>query len=91
MGAFARRAAKEPELLTEVIELISDAEFRGLRYMGTISVAHIGVACLAIAGSRDVHESLARVLNDWPVPDRKDLLWFLKSQDVQLEAQPTST
>jgi hypothetical protein len=90
MGALARRAACEPALLDEVIALISNVELRQLRYMGTVSVAHIGVACLAIAGSQEVCERLAGVLREWPEPDRSDLLWFLKSQEIQLEAPTTS-
>jgi hypothetical protein len=90
MGALARRAAGEPALHDEVIALIASVELRQLRCMGTVSVAHIGVACLAMAGSQDVRERLARVLREWPEPDRSDLLWFLESQEVQLEAPTTS-
>jgi hypothetical protein len=90
MGAVARRAAREAALLDEVIALLSDPMLRQLRYMGTVSIAHIGVACLAIAGSQEVRERLARLLSGWPEPDRNDLVWFLKSQEIQLEAPATS-
>jgi hypothetical protein len=60
---------------------------REYRTLGTVSLAHIGVACLWIAGDEVGRSHLRPLIENWPLPDRTDLLWFLSSQDIDLNAE----
>jgi hypothetical protein len=84
MGAFARRASMDATLRDEALAAISDQTNRTLRVMGAISIAHIGVACLFYLGSADLPAQLCALIAQWPEPDRGDLLWFLRSQGIDL-------
>ena len=85
MAALARRAAVDVEVRRDVLDMISDADYRSTRFMGTISLAHIGVACLLLTGTPDLTTEVTRIVEAWPEPDRTDLLWFLRSQGVQVD------
>lgn len=84
MGAIARRAATNESLADEVVSLVQSPEARAQRFMGSVSLAHIGVACLAASGGEPIRAQLVPVVNEWPEPDKTDLLWFLRSQQVAL-------
>jgi hypothetical protein len=82
MGALARRAGREEPLLAEVVEKLEDPAMRDERVMGTISLAHIGVACLLLAASDLARSRVKTLIDAWPEPDRGDLLWFLRSEEI---------
>ncbi|MGA9520470.1 MAG: hypothetical protein WBV82_03345 [Myxococcaceae bacterium] len=84
VGALARRAAKVSELEPEVLAALEAPEHRSMRYMGTISIAHIGVACLWIAGGDDTRAQVRSLIERWPEPDRADLIRFLGTQDIAI-------
>ncbi len=84
MGALARRAASNPSLRAEVLAALTDPDHRAMRIMGTISIAHIGVACLYRASDDDVRRQVQQLITAWPEPDRTDLLWFLRSQSLSV-------
>jgi hypothetical protein len=52
--------------------------------MGTVSLSHIALACLWIAGDEATHARVRRIVETWPEPDRTDLCWFLTSQEIDL-------
>jgi hypothetical protein len=82
MGALARRAGREEGLLSEVVNQLEDPTVRDERVMGTISLAHIGVACLLLTASDIARARVKTVVEAWPEPDRGDLLWFLRSEEI---------
>jgi hypothetical protein len=84
MGAFARRAARETGLRDSLFAALADPANRSLRFMGTVSIAHIGVACVYPPAPGHVKERVKALIDAWPEPDRKDLLWFLRSQEIAL-------
>lgn len=86
IGALARRAAREPQLVEEVLELLASEPCRQYRTMGSISLAHIGVASLWLASEDALRARIRSLINAWPEPDRTDLRWFLVSQEINLSA-----
>lgn len=86
MGALARRAGRDASLRPIVWALLKLPAIRDYRTMGTVSLAHIGVACLWMTGDETVRAELRSMVESWPAPDRTDLLWFLQSQEIQLGA-----
>lgn len=52
------------------------------RLMGTISVAHVAVACLMRVGSDRAVEAARDLIASWPESDRTDLFWYLKSEGL---------
>ena len=88
LSALARRSSQEEAIIGQVLNGITELKNRETRLLGsTISVSHIGFATLWEFGLPSAREALLRLLQDWPEPDRTDLLWFLKSQSISIEAQ----
>lgn len=85
IGALARRAARDESLHDEIFAKLADPTIRAQRFMGTISLAHIAMACLWIAATPPVIARARQLLETWPEPDRSDLLWFLRTQDIAVE------
>ena len=50
--------------------------------MGTISVAHVAVACLLRLGTSSGSATANELLQSWPEPDRSDLIWYLRSEEI---------
>lgn len=50
--------------------------------MGTISVAHVAVACLLRLGTHSATATANELLQAWPEPDRSDLIWYLRSEEI---------
>ena len=50
--------------------------------MGTISVAHVAVACLLRMGTQSGTATANELLQAWPEPDRSDLIWNLRSEEI---------
>ena len=85
LAALARRVTQDRGVVEQVVKAISDPENMHKRLMGTISISHIGFACLWENGSTADRVLLYDLLNKWPEPDRTDLLWFLESQSILVE------
>lgn len=81
LEALVNHARHGEGLLDEIREAATSPENQ-VRLMGTISVAHVAVACLMrVGGDRAV--AVARdLIASWPEPDRTDLLWYLKSEGL---------
>jgi len=90
LAALARRTKEDESLVNETVAAISDPANKETRIMGTISVSHIGVACLLDFGSSKTKELIKHLLKQWPEPDRSDLLWFLKSQSISIDEDTSS-
>lgn len=90
LAALARRTKDDELLVDEVIAAIQDPANQETRIMGTISISHIGVACLLGVGSSKTKERVMQLLEHWPEPDRSDLLWFLKSESVSINLNESS-
>jgi hypothetical protein len=72
-------------LVTETLfQVIRDPINRNARTMGTISVAHFGVACLLKFGSDQGRQQIKQLIDVWEEPDRSDLKWFLRSQAIDI-------
>lgn len=50
--------------------------------MGTISVAHVAVACLLRMGTQSGTAMANELLQAWPESDRSDLIWNLQSEEI---------
>jgi hypothetical protein len=61
-----------------------------VRLTGTISVGHIAVASLLRIGTEAANRAAHELLNQWPEPDRHDLLWHLQSESL-LVAEPATS
>lgn len=85
LAALARRTPDDERLIDVVIRSITDSTNMGARIFGTISVSHVGFACLWEYGPAVAKLELRSLLAKWPEPDRSDLLWFLKSQDIAID------
>ena len=86
LSALARRSSQEEAITDQVLNGITESSNREARLLGsTISVSHIGFATLWEFGLPCARASLRKLLQNWPEPDRIDLLWFLKSQSIPIE------
>ena len=85
LSVLARRSSQEKAVIDQVLDGITEPKNKDARLMGsTISVSHIGFATLWAFGLPSIRQSLSKLLQDWPEPDRTDLLWFLKSQAISI-------
>lgn len=81
LEALVNHARHEEGLLHEIREAATSPENQ-IRLMGTISVAHVAVACLMRVGGDRAVEAARGLIASWPEPDRTDLLWYLKSEGL---------
>jgi len=86
IAALARRAVQNDGLVDVVVAAISVPQNKEARIIGTISVSQVGYACLWWFGSAQTRSKLQILLQDWQEPDRSDLLWFMKSQGIEVGA-----
>lgn len=84
ISALGRKGSKDPSVQEKVLELVSSPVLRGARFMGTISLAHIGVLSIIAGHGGMIPSVVATLYTDWPEPDRSDLVWFLRSQEVDV-------
>jgi hypothetical protein len=82
--AMAGKLQANPEVLPELLEAVVDPA-NSIRLMGTISVAHVGVASLLRASCDEARQGVKRLLATWPQPDRDDLLWYLESEGLSVD------
>jgi hypothetical protein len=83
LEALVAPAQHDRGLLDELIAAASDPANR-VRLMGTISVAHVAVACLLRVGTAEALEAVKTLWSAWPEPDRTDLTWYLESEGLQV-------
>lgn len=84
IGALARRSSFDPLVEERVVALLEHPDLRGDRFMGTISMSHIGVLAMIAGNGGVISPSVLALYSAWPEPDRSDLLWFLRSQSVDV-------
>lgn len=53
-----------------------------LPLIGTISVAHVAVACLIRLGTHSATATANELVQSWKEPDRSDLIWYLRSEAI---------
>ena len=82
IAAMTGRIGSNSELLREVVDAIVDP-VNSTRLMGTVSVAHVGLRHL-FAASESTKKAARELVATWPASERDDLLWFLKSEGIQL-------
>jgi hypothetical protein len=81
LDAIAVRTRGTDSLTGEVLAAAADPA-NAVPLMGTISVAHVAVACLLRIGSPKADQSAKALLETWPEPDKTDLMWYLKSEGL---------
>lgn len=74
--------ARHEEGLLDKIHEAATSPGNKARLMGTITVAHVAVACLMRVGSDRAIEAARGLIASWPELDRSDLLWYLKSEGL---------
>ena len=79
--AIAAQGSGNDSILNDVMAEATDPANKG-PLMGTISVAHVAVACLLRIGTPPVTQAVQTLLETWPEPDRTDLTWYLKSEGL---------
>lgn len=82
--AIAAKLQTNPEVLQKLLEAVVDPA-NSIRLMGTISVAHVGVASLLRSSTEEARQAAKRLVATWPQPDRDDLLWYLKSEGLSVD------
>ena len=80
--AMAAQSQSNEEVLLELLEVIVEPA-NSIRLMGTISVAHVGIASILRCSCEAAKQAVKRLVSDWPEPDRDDLLWYLESVGVE--------
>jgi HEAT repeat protein len=74
--------ARQDLVLLNDLKLAASDPLNNVRLMGTVSVAHVAVACLIQIGTSDSLLATRQLLEKWPEPDRKDLIWYLESEGL---------
>lgn len=82
IAALSNRSSREKDLVSKITAAIIDPENRGARLMGTISVAHIGVASLLCSDNLEGVNAAHQLIEEWQGVDREDLIWYLKSESL---------
>jgi len=82
LEALAAQAEPHSGVVAELIAAAGDPVNKS-RLMGTVSVAHVAVACLLRFATSEAVEAANALLNTWAEPDRTDLIWYLKSEGLQ--------
>jgi|SRR4051794_25235397 len=84
IAALARIYGHDAAVTDTLLQAIRDPINKSARAMGTISVAHIGIACLLRFGTVQGQQQIKRLIESWEEPDRSDLVWFIQSQKLTL-------
>lgn len=82
LKALSRRARDDESLIDDLADAARDAT-NSTRLLGP-TVAQVAVACLLEVGTERAKEEARRLVDEWPEPDRSDLLWLLQSQSLSL-------
>jgi hypothetical protein len=82
IAALSYRSNREQDLVDRITTAIVDPKNRSDRLMGTISVAHMGVASLLHSGNPECIDAAHQLIEEWQGVDREDLIWYLKSESL---------
>jgi hypothetical protein len=82
IATLSRRSDQGQNLVGKIITAIVDPKNRNDRLMGTISVAHMGIASLLRSGKPECIDAAHQLIEEWQGVDREDLLWYLKSESL---------
>jgi hypothetical protein len=77
-------AARHDRMVLDKIITASSDPMNRSRLMGTISVAQVAVGCLLRVGNSESTEAAQALLRAWPDADRADLVWYLRSEGLQI-------
>lgn len=80
---FAHSARPATDVAITALTHAAWTQENTVRLMGTISVAHVAVAALLRLGTEDARTAAQRLLELWPEPDREDLMWYLKTENLE--------
>jgi len=85
LEAMARHARRDnvvaDQFTDDLVVAACDPENR-VSIMGTIGVTHVAVACLLRVGTPKAVTAAQHLIEEWPEPDRSDLMWFLKVEKL---------
>jgi len=84
LEALVIHAQKKEDLIDELVAAASDP-INQTRLMGTVSVAHVAIACLLRVGTSKSFEKARALIQSWPEPDRTDLIWYLRSENLPVK------
>jgi hypothetical protein len=84
IAVLARKYGYDPTVSEILLQAIQDPINKGARTMGPTSVAHFGVAYLLKFGTAHARQQIKRLIESWEEPDRSDLIWFIRSQELDL-------
>jgi hypothetical protein len=92
IAALSRRSSQSRDLVSKIIAAIIDPKNRNDKLMGTISVAHLGIASLLRSDKPEYVEAANQLIEEWQGVDREDLIWYLKSESLLAvqEAKPSN-
>lgn len=82
---LARRPGDDEAIGKRLLEVATKAKNRNDRLIGTVSIAHIAIASLLETGSHTMKENIKKLLDDWPEPDRSDLIWYLTNKNLSID------
>ena len=81
VNALARCSQEGGKVIEDLVAAAKHPQ-NDIPLMGTITVAHVAVACLFQVGTQKALAAGKKLLEQWPEPDRSDLLWYLKSESL---------
>ncbi len=78
----AARLAKEDGRLVEVIALEAQKPQNSVRLLGTTTIRHLAIGWLLRVGIPEAAKKAAELLDAVPEEERRDLIWYLRSEGV---------
>jgi hypothetical protein len=81
LDAIAVQAKGNDDVIGELLAVVSDPANQ-MPLMGTVSVAHLAIACLLRLGTPKATEAANQLIMNCPEPERTDLIWYLKSEGL---------
>lgn len=81
LEAVVQVAAREPGAIQTLVAAATDPK-NSTRLMGTITLAHLAVACLLKVRTPQAVAAAGGLIQSWAGSDRKDLLWYLESEGL---------
>lgn len=82
IAALSRRSSQSQDLVGKIVTAIADPKNRNDKLMGTISVAHLGIASLLRSVNPEYVDAAHQLIGEWQGVDREDLIWHLKSESL---------
>ena len=72
------------KLFDLIVQSVKDKQNQTQYVKGLISVAHIGMSVLCKLNYPEIKIVINQLLQFWDETDRNDLLWFLKSEGIEV-------